>query len=888
MMESSGSFSILIRTPQRLCLSSRNFAGRLGPKVMLRRHLAYRAVFSILVSLVWITGVSSQRAVAQTSHRIQISTDADDGYYNNQNGTGWHSTSEYGSADLVGSWGGTTTAWVTGYRFPSTGINSGDTIQSAYLQLVSSDSNAAQATCGSAPCSNTTSTFRVYGVLQDDGPAFSGVAGNTPLDVPYTNAYTDYTTTGPGDVAGSCQGRLDYGQNSCTHVIDVTSIVREITSQPGWTSTSAIRFVMLSTNPSGPNAYAGFEDYSANPAKAATLSVNPPLPTIVSSGAWGSSAAPTYPTTVPVGPFVYPGASTLLFFLGDYYDFPPNAPVPIPQPAVTDNCGNNWQVLAGPANWAGIVYDMRTTVYYVQNPASCPAGDQITVTINGQEPIFTHFLAVAGSNTPVASTINSPNPGTYTSVAPTDSVPLGSSGLLISWIFGDADPPNNGISNYYIFTPAAGYATDLNSTPNYLTAASENVVAGTYQTQFAISGGLHGTDPSGVDGTDGWQNVLIGLQAAGTSSNPPVITSSSSANATVGQAFSYQIAATNSPTSYSATGLPSGLSVNSSTGRISGNPTASGTSMVGLSATNASGTGTATLTLTIAAAATPVITSATTASGTVGSSFSYQIAATNSPTSYNATGLPSGLSVNSSTGLISGTPIAAGGWTATLSATNASGTGTATLTITIAAAVAPSIVFVQESAKAATATAKSLSVSFAANTLPGDLILVAFDFASSATPKSITDSQGNTFTQVGTQLVSPGGSASRVYYAKSIKGGADTVTVALSANSAWIEVYLTEYSGVDPTNPIDAQAGAAGSAGAVSSGTAKTSYPGDVIVGYCPADWSCTVGSGFAARSTFNNNLIEDAMAASPGSYAATASANNGWTMQMVALKPAP
>ena len=44
------------------------------------------------------------------------------------------------------------------------------------------------------------------------------------------------------------------------------------------------------------------------------------------------------------------------------------------------------------------------------------------------------------------------------------------------------------------------------------------------------------------------------------------------------------------------------------------------------------------------------ITSATTASGTVGTAFAYQITATNSPTSYGATGLPAGLSVNTSTG----------------------------------------------------------------------------------------------------------------------------------------------------------------------------------------------------------------------------------------------
>ena len=83
-------------------------------------------------------------------------------------------------------------------------------------------------------------------------------------------------------------------------------------------------------------------------------------------------------------------------------------------------------------------------------------------------------------------------------------------------------------------------------------------------------------------------------------------------------------------------------------------------------------------------AAAPVITSARTASGTVGSAFSYQITATNSPSSYGATGLPAGLSVNSGTGLISGTPTTAATSTVTLSASNSGGTGTATLTLTIA------------------------------------------------------------------------------------------------------------------------------------------------------------------------------------------------------------
>ncbi len=86
-----------------------------------------------------------------------------------------------------------------------------------------------------------------------------------------------------------------------------------------------------------------------------------------------------------------------------------------------------------------------------------------------------------------------------------------------------------------------------------------------------------------------------------------------------------------------------------------------------------------------AGVAAPSITSATTASGTVGSSLTYQITATNTPTSYGATGLPAGLTVNTSTGLISGTPTAAGTSTVTLTATNAGGTGTASMSLAIAA-----------------------------------------------------------------------------------------------------------------------------------------------------------------------------------------------------------
>ncbi|MGH8047509.1 MAG: discoidin domain-containing protein, partial [Chthoniobacterales bacterium] len=81
----------------------------------------------------------------------------------------------------------------------------------------------------------------------------------------------------------------------------------------------------------------------------------------------------------------------------------------------------------------------------------------------------------------------------------------------------------------------------------------------------------------------------------------------------------------------------------------------------------------------------PVINSALTKSGTVGTALTYNITATNTPTSYNATPLPAGLSINTRTGAITGTPTAAGTTNTTISATNANGTGSATLVFTISA-----------------------------------------------------------------------------------------------------------------------------------------------------------------------------------------------------------
>ena len=155
-----------------------------------------------------------------------------------------------------------------------------------------------------------------------------------------------------------------------------------------------------------------------------------------------------------------------------------------------------------------------------------------------------------------------------------------------------------GVGLVFEVTPAGAFTT------LYSFSGSEGAYPSNGLIQ-ASDGSLYGAvETGGANGSGAVYKVTLPIL-------PPVVsapnpTGASTAVGMVGTAFSYQVVASNAPTSYAATGLPGGLSLNAA-GLVSGTPTAAGTFAVVLSATNAGGTGTATLTLTVAPAL-PVVT----------------------------------------------------------------------------------------------------------------------------------------------------------------------------------------------------------------------------------------------------------------------------------------
>ncbi len=369
--------------------------------------------------------------------------------------------------------------------------------------------------------------------------------------------------------------------------------------------------------------------------------------------------------------------------------------VPVPHTVSVTNPGNQTSTVGSAVSLQIQASDSASGQTLTYSAAGLPAGLSInsstglisgTPTTAGTSSVTVTATDTTGAHgsasftwtvNPVPNTVSVTNPGNQTSTV----------GSAVSLQIQASDSASGQTLTY----SAAGLPAGLSIN------SSTGLISGTPTTAGTSSVTVTATDTTGAHGSASFTWTVNPVPNTVSVTNPGNQTS------TVGSAVSLQIQASDSASgqtlTYSAAGLPAGLSINSSTGLISGTPTTAGTSSVTVTATDTTGAhGSASFTWTVNPVPNTVsVTNPGNQTSTVGSAVSLQIQASDSASgqtlTYSAAGLPAGLSINSSTGLISGTPTTAGTSSVTVTATDTTGAhGSASFTWTVNPAQPPTAV----------------------------------------------------------------------------------------------------------------------------------------------------------------------------------------------------
>lgn len=342
-------------------------------------------------------------------------------------------------------------------------------------------------------------------------------------------------------------------------------------------------------------------------------------------------------------------------------------------------------------NTYGQIGNGNTTDSKVPVPVSLPAIGAVSAVSAG---------GVAASNVVFTPSSAGDDSGTVTFTAPTGwsaSDPIVVTRALGSQTFPgsfiptvSSIPPGTAVvGQAYSYTPTASgdgpitYALSSGSLPAGLGLdASTGAIAGSPTASGSASFTVTASGPNGSSLYP--YTISVGEATHTTSSAPPV---------TLGQIYSYTPTTSGTGAiTYAVTSgtLPTGLTLDPSTGAIAGTPT-SGTSFTVTASTTYSSEP-----QTFRVGSSPTV-GAVPPSGTiarVGKAYTYtpDVSGTG-PFTYATSGLPDGLSLNPNSGVISGTPTTAGTYAFTLTVATPFGTSAQTITLNIAAADSSSLAF---------------------------------------------------------------------------------------------------------------------------------------------------------------------------------------------------
>lgn len=127
-------------------------------------------------------------------------------------------------------------------------------------------------------------------------------------------------------------------------------------------------------------------------------------------------------------------------------------------------------------------------------------------------------------------------------------------------------------------------------------------------------------------------------------------------------------------------------------------------------------------------------------------------------------------------------------------------------------------------ARSAHGNGASTTLAFLSSPTAGNLFTASV--AVFGTTISTPTHAGDTFAQIGTGALN-GSVRAQAYYAKSVVGGATTVSFSFGAGTDWC-VAIEEWSGLDPTAPLDSSNQATGTSAAPNGGSVTATLDGVV------------------------------------------------------------
>jgi hypothetical protein len=156
---------------------------------------------------------------------------------------------------------------------------------------------------------------------------------------------------------------------------------------------------------------------------------------------------------------------------------------------------------------------------------------------------------------------------------------------------------------------------------------------------------------------------------------------------------------------------------------------------------------------------------------------------------------------------------------------------------------------------------------------------------------SVSDTTGNTY-HIALPTFRGNGMSQAIYYATNIAAGANTVTVTFDHPAVYVDLRITEYSGLSPTNVFDAGSSDVGIGTGADSGSVSIAATNELLFAAgMTATTFTSPGLGFTQRviTTPDSDIVEDQVAALPISYNGTAGLTSGaWLMQLAAFRGAP